>query len=406
MNVYFTTTKDVIMLTPEIIQTVKDTAPVLAEHGEQITDLFYAKLFAAHPELKNIFNMANQAKGEQSKALAASVFMYASKIDELEALGPLVTRIANKHASLQIQPEHYPIVGKYLLEAVQDHLSLEADHHIIQAWTVAYGFLAKIFVDTEEKIYSDNEQKIGGWRGFKEFVINDIQTEAKEVKSFYLMPVDQSTLPTFIPGQYIGVKVKPDNNEFDEIRQYSLSDAPGKNYFRITIKSESQEVQIPGIVSNYLHQAKIGDRVWLQPPTGDFALRQNDLNKVFIAGGVGITPVLSMLLEALKTTEGKEITFIQCCRDAQHEIMGEKLKSLQAKHGFNYKVAYQLESGGDHQGYLTKQVLEAWLPSTDNDIYFCGPKIFMSSVNQLCLDMGHSQDNLHYEIFGPTTALN
>lgn len=121
------------MLSAETLATIKSTAPLLAEQGKAITDLFYSKLFAQHPELQHIFNMANQAQGEQSRALAESVFMYATHIDKLQNLGPMVSRIAHKHASLQVAPEHYPIVGKYLLEAIQDHLGLEADHPVLGA---------------------------------------------------------------------------------------------------------------------------------------------------------------------------------------------------------------------------------------------------------------------------------
>lgn len=393
------------MLPQHVIKTVKETAPVLAEHGEAITTLFYQKMFANHPELKNIFNMANQERGDQSSALATSVFMYASHIDKLEALGPMVNRIANKHASLQIQPEHYPIVGKYLLEAVRDHLSLPADHPILQAWEEAYAFLANIFVVSEEKIYSDNEQKPGGWRGFKEFVITDIQTEAKGVRSFYLFPKDSQPLPSFHAGQYIGVKVKPTEEGYEEIRQYSLSNAPDSNYFRITIKSESLSNTQPGVVSNYLHQAQVGDSLWIQPPTGDFVLQENNLDKVFIAGGVGITPVLSMLLDQLKQTPADKLTFIQCSRDRSTQIMQESLLALQKEHGFNYYTAYETEEGADHKGYLDKKVMTQWLPQANQaDIYFCGPKNFMSAVNTLCVELGHSKENLHYEVFGPGTT--
>ncbi len=112
------------MISAETLATVKSTAPLLAEQGKAITDLFYSKLFKQHPELQHIFNMANQAQGEQSRALAESVFMYATHIDKLQNLGPMVSRIAHKHASLQVAPEHYPIVGKYLLEAIQDHMGV------------------------------------------------------------------------------------------------------------------------------------------------------------------------------------------------------------------------------------------------------------------------------------------
>ncbi|WP_024850629.1 NO-inducible flavohemoprotein [Hydrogenovibrio kuenenii] len=392
------------MLSDQIIQTIKETAPVLAEQGVQITDIFYTKLFANHPELKNIFNMANQAQGEQSKALAESVFMYASYIDQLDYLTPMVKRIAHKHASLHILPEHYPIVGKYLLESIKEYLGLGDNDPILEAWAVAYDALACIFIDVEEQIYAENENKLGGWRGFKPFLIDQIVEEAEGVKSFYLLPEDKE-LVSFKAGQYVGVKTKPANDGYDEIRQYSLSNAPGDDFYRITVKAENMSSN-PGVVSNYLHSADVGDAVWLQPPTGDFVLKESFRSKVFIAGGVGITPVLSMLLNELRYFDSEQITFIQCCRDKKHHIMEKELRTLQENYGFKYYVAYESDESGDHQGYLTKHILSEWLPENEADVYFCGPKSFMSEVNKLCMALGYEEDQLHYEVFGPTTKLS
>lgn len=105
-------------LTPAQVAIVKATAPVLKEHGEEITSLFYKNLLAANPVLRNIFNKANQVGGAQPRALADAVFAYASHVDDLGKLSSAVERIAHKHVSLHVQPQQYPIVGKYLLEAV------------------------------------------------------------------------------------------------------------------------------------------------------------------------------------------------------------------------------------------------------------------------------------------------
>src|SRR3954467_1469981 len=105
------------MLKPETIALVKSTAPVLAEHGYTIIQRFYERLFQAHPELKNLFNMRHQERGEQQRALAAAVLAYATNIDNLAALGPAVARMTHKHASLGVVPGHYAVVGETLLAA-------------------------------------------------------------------------------------------------------------------------------------------------------------------------------------------------------------------------------------------------------------------------------------------------
>ncbi len=394
------------MLSAETLNTVKSTAPLLAKEGKAITDLFYSKLFANHPELQHTFNMANQAQGEQSRALAESVFMYATHIDALQKLGPMVNRIAHKHASLQVAPEHYPIVGKYLLEAIQDHLGLEADHPVLGAWGEAYGQLASIFIKTEEDIYSHNENKSGGWRGFRSFIIRDIVDEASGIKSVYLQPEDGQPIAAFEPGQYIGIKVKVPGHEYDEIRQYSLSNAPGKDHYRITIKAESTPPGHVGKVSNHLHGAQRGDQVWLQPPTGDFTVKHPENALALIAGGVGITPLLSMLLQRIESGEDmSNLVFIHCCKDRAHHVMADELRRLSNQHGFKYYVSYEADGGADHQGYLNPSVLSQWLGQPDADAYFCGPQPFMSTVNTTLLGLGFKDTQLHYEVFGPSTRL-
>lgn len=395
------------MISEQTMTIVKSTAPVLAKEGESITKLFYAKLFDNHPELKHVFNMANQGKGEQAKALADSVFQYAVHIDKLEALGDTVTRIAQKHASLQVAPEHYPVVGKFLLEAISEHLSIAADDPVITAWAEAYGALAAIFVTTETAIYKENEEKTGGWRGDRAFIISEIVDEATDVKSFWLKPTDGKAIASFKPGQYVGIKTTPDTSDYTEIRQYSLSNTPNNDIYRITVRAETAPGHIAGVVSNYMHTLSVGDTVMLQPPTGEFVIRQNKDDLVFLAGGVGITPVISMLLEKINNGEDvSKVTFIQCCRDKTHHIMADELKALRDKHGFNYYVSYENGSDADFEGYLNADILNQWIDNKQTAAYFCGPKPFMSAVNSTLLEIGFAQDQLHYETFGPNIKLN
>ncbi len=391
------------MLSQETINIVKTTAPLLAAEGENITQLFYQKMFSHHPELKNVFNMTNQEKGEQARALADSVFAYATHIEQLDKLGPLVNRIAHKHASLQVSPDQYPIVGKFLLEAIRDHLKLNADDPVLQAWSEAYQALADIFISTEETIYQTNESKLGGWRGFRAFVIARIENETDDIKSFYLEPVDGQPIASFQPGQFVGVKTHPETSEFDEIRQYSLSNRPDENHYRITVKAEAPGTPTAGHVSNYLHKASVGDQVLIQPPTGDFVVSRADAELVLVGGGIGITPILSMLLDRIhRNIAVDKIVFIHCCQDKSHHVMQEELRSLSASTGFSYHVAYERGDEADHTGYLSAEVLEKWLShSAAQDVYFCGPTPFMAALHMLLSRVGYAENQLHYEIFGP-----
>jgi nitric oxide dioxygenase len=222
----------------------------------------------------------------------------------------------------------------------------------------------------------------------------------------YLQAEDGQAIAGFEPGQYLGIKVRVPGHEYDEIRQYSLSDAPGKADYRITVKAESTPPSHEGKVSNHLHNAQPGDQVWVQPPTGDFVIRHPDEKLVLIAGGVGITPLLSMLLHRIETRDDvSDLVFVHCCRDKAHHVMEDELRRLSAQHGFSYYVSYETASGADHQGHLDQTVLSQWLTQRDAEVYFCGPKPFMAAVNTQLLQLGFGDEQLHYEVFGPSTRL-
>ncbi len=224
------------MASKKTIEIVKSTAPVLEEHGESITKVFYGLLFKNHPELKDVFNMVNQKKGTQQKALANAVFQYAVHIDKLEMLGDTVETIAQKHTSLSIPKEAYPIVGENLLAAIKSVLGAAATPEIMAAWKEAYGDLAAIFVKREEEIYVSRENSMGGFRGTKEFIVIDKKEENNVITSFYLKRKDGVAVPKFIAGQYIALTIEIPNTNHKHTRNYSLSNANGKDYLRISVK--------------------------------------------------------------------------------------------------------------------------------------------------------------------------
>ena len=113
------------MLTNAQRDLIKATVPLLESGGEALTTHFYRMMLSEYPEVRPLFNQAHQASGDQPRALANGVLMYARHIDRLEALGPLVRQVVNKHVALQILPEHYPIVGSCLLRAIREVLGVE-----------------------------------------------------------------------------------------------------------------------------------------------------------------------------------------------------------------------------------------------------------------------------------------
>src|SRR5690625_6908805 len=140
-------------------------------------------MFNNHPELLNIFNEVNQKRGKQQQALANMVYEAEKNSEQLEVLLDEVKLIAEKHRSLQIKPEHYPIVGKYLLLAIKEVLGEAATDEIMTAWEQAYGVIAQLFIDLETEMYQEAKDQVGGWDGFKDFVVVDKVRESEDRKS-------------------------------------------------------------------------------------------------------------------------------------------------------------------------------------------------------------------------------
>jgi nitric oxide dioxygenase len=392
------------MLSPQQISLIKATVPLLETGGEALTRHFYQLMFSQYPEVRALFNQAHQASGSQQRALANAVLMYARHIDKLDALGPLVGQIVNKHVSLQILPEHYPIVGNCLLQASREVLGAEiATDEVIAAWAGAYGQLADILIGAEEAAYAATASAPGGWRGAREFRLSRKVQESEEIVSLYLAPADGGSLPPFQAGQYIGLRLLLDGEE--QRRNYSLSALGNGREYRITVKREAG-----GKVSSYLHeQLRVGDSLELFPPAGDFVLRESSKPLVLITAGVGITPALSML-EAARDT-GREIHFIHCARHAGAHAFRDWVDSQGAERPqLHHYVCYSEPRAGDKadaEGFLSLEQLAEWLPEQrDLDAYFLGPKPFMAQVKRHLHSLGVPAAQSHYEFFGPASALD
>ncbi|GGY00670.1 hypothetical protein GCM10007386_34470 [Pseudoduganella dura] len=260
------------MLSQQTRDTVKATAPVLARHGYDIIKHFYRDLLDTHPELKNVFNMRHQERGQQQEALARAVHPYAANIDHPSSLQAVPEGIANKHASLGVLPEQYPIVGEHLLGAIKAVLGNAATGDIIAAWAEAYGNLADILIGRENALRDQTAREAGGWNGWREFVVTSKEPESEAITSFVLAPADGGPVANFKPGQYIGVAVDVPRLGLQQIRQYSLSDAPNGRSYRISVKREGgADTSQQGYVSTLLHdQVQVGDRLRLAAPYGNF----------------------------------------------------------------------------------------------------------------------------------------
>lgn len=406
------------MLSDKTIEIIKAITPAVAAQADTITCKFYQRMFAGNPEVKAYFNQAHQQSGQQPAALAGAVCAYFSHIDNLAVLGPAVELIAQKHCSLGVKAEHYPIVGKHLLEAIKEVMGDAATDEIIGAVAEAYGVLADVCIEREGQIYTDQASQPGGWNGKRDFVVDRKEKESEIVTSFYLKPADGGALPQFLPGQYITVYIDHPTTPTSP-RNYSLSDGPGVGYFRISVKrEEATQANAPhGLISNYLHDhIQTGDRVALGPPCGEFTVDPSSPPNrpvVFIAGGIGVTPLLAMAKSLVATGTKESIYFIQAVRNGLVHALGGEVRAL-ANHSSKVVTRILFENASpedvqsrrcDSVGLVTKNLLSELTPVANAEYYFCGPKPFMAYIETMLRELGVDESRCHCEFFGPKQTL-
>jgi len=187
-------------------------------------------------------------------------------------------------------------------------------------------------------------------------------------------------------------------------RNYSLSDAPGQDHYRISVKREPE-----GVASNYLHdRVQVGDVLELLPPCGEFTLKRNERPLVLLTGGVGITPAICML----NSIAGERpVEFIHAALNSRTHAFREHVDTLAQRHD-NVRPFYiydqALPEDQPHaQGFISAELLASRLPADrDVDLYFLGPKPFMRSAYQIARELDIPSTQVHYEFFGPLASLS
>lgn len=397
------------MLSAETIAIVKSTGPAMHQYGEAITRHMYGKLLR-DPAIRAIFDPTHQRNGTQAKALAGAVAAYADNIDNLGALGPAVERIAERHVSLLVQPHHYDIVGSTLLSSVQDVLGEAATPAVLGAWTEAWGFLRDLFVRVEQEKYETYRRTPGGWYGWRRFRVVRAAAECAHIRSLYLEPEDGGATLPFQPGQYLTLRL-PVPGHGPLLRHYSLSDAPRGNTYRISVKRESAPlVGVPdGLGSGYLHHhLSVGDVVEAAPPAGSFTAPAGNDPLILLAGGIGITPLLSVVEGLAATRSSRPVRLLHGVRDRAHHAFGAHLRTLARQWApLDVSIFYEQVEGRDQVGIDHDETGRidparvAALPEASRAHFMvCGPKAFMATMIKGLKENGISSDRIRYEFFG------
>lgn len=380
----------IVPLTPTEINYLQSLAPIVKESGVTVTTTMYQYMFKTYPEVRTYFNMTNQKTGKQPKVLAFSLYQYILHLNNLKPIEGFVNQIVIKHVGLNILPDQYPIVGKCLIHAFKECLGSAADDYFVNTLSKAYGNLAQILINAEEEHYSKLQ-----WRDFKDFKVTKLVKESEDVTSVYLTPIDGTILNPIIPGQYISQRwtvkggEKSDENIIDS-REYSISNDLINNEYRISVRNI-------GKVSNFINnELKVGDIIPVHAPVGNMTYNsaESKENLTILAGGIGITPMITIINAALK--DGKNVELFYSNKSVNREPFRDYFNNLQNQ----YPNQFKLHEYISENGHVLKTSELNHIDNKTHDVYLLGPVSYMHEF-KTCLQ-NNGIENIKMEFFGPT----
>ncbi len=270
---------------------------------------------------------------------------------------------------------------------------------------------------------SPRTEEVAGWSGFRPFKVarRDIEDPAGQICSFFLEPEERQLLPSFKPGQFLTFRLevpRADGSGSEQItRCYSLSDAPQSDHYRVSIKRvppPPQSGHPPGRSSNFFHDhVQVGTTLQIRAPSGHFYLEPGSAPVVLIAGGIGVTPVLSMRNWCQGRQPEREVWFFYGVRNSREAAFAAHLKAVAAA---NPRVHIRLcfsdplpeDQPGkdfDHRGRVDVNLFRMELPLKPFHYYICGPTPMMESLVAALKDWGVPDTHIHFEAFGPASIM-
>ena len=265
------------------------------------------------------------------------------------------------------------------------------------------------------------------WPGWREFRVSQREYEdaAQSQCSFYLQPVDAQPLPAFRPGQFLTftLDLEPQAAHGTPAaraitRCYSLSDRPEPTRYRVTIKrvpapSDHPEFA-PGLSSNHFHDhVQVGDILRVKAPAGHFFIDPDPtVPVVLIGGGIGITPMMSMLRWCIAHQPQRTVHLYCGLRNSREHAFKHALEEMAAAHpALHLNIVYSRPDDSDvlgrdyqHPGHVDIDLLRRTLPHGRHQFYVCGPPAMMEALVPALAAWGVPVADIHYEAFGPASV--
>jgi nitric oxide dioxygenase len=394
------------MLSDRSRPVIEATLSVVGENIAEIAQRFYLHMFEGHPELLDgLFNRGNQAEGTQQVALAGSVAAFASSLMQTPEQLPerLLTRIAHKHASLGLRPDQYEVVHDNLFWAIADVLGDAVTPEVAAAWDEVYWLMAYALINQERGLYS--AQGVRPEIVWRDWRVTDRRQETKDVVGFRVERIDDRSVRTSLPGQYVTVQI-PMPDGVRQPRQYSLTRADDGRHREFAVKRVHGGGKPDGEVSNLLcTSVQVGDVLTMSAPFGDVWLDDSGRPVVFASAGIGVTPMAGMISNLVAAGSQLAVHLWHADRnEAALPLRRQVLDDLRTLPNGSAHVWYEDGAAGElpvdgvHAGYLDLDDVE--LPD-GAAYYLCGVLPFMQHLRSGLIARGVPARDIQYEVFGP-----
>lgn len=386
------------MLSEQSAVTVRATLPAVGAALGEITERFYAGMFAARPELlRDLFNRGNQAAGTQRQALAGSVAAFATHLLDHPDERPdaMLSRIAHKHASLGVTPDQYAIVHEHLFAAIAEVLGDAVTPEVAAAWDEVYWLMANALIAVEKRLYE--ERGGAAWRPWE--VVERV-AETADVVTFRVRPADGGPVRGFLRAS-----TSPCGSRSPTApARYGSTAFParpartcGSSASSACTRTGRPTARCPATST----RVRVGDVLELSEAYGDLVLDADDDTPLVLASaGIGVTPIVAMLGHLADSGHRAPVTVVHGDRSpadhalrTDHEAYAAKLPDATVRFWYERDAP-----AGAGTGYVDLADVPV-APGTR--AYLCGPLPFMRTVREQLIAKGVAPADVHYEVFGP-----
>jgi len=358
---------------------VKESFALIQPVAEKATAYFYGRLFAAHPQLRNLFPPAMDVQRDR---MFAALTRIAWSIDSPESLGEYLDRLGRAHRSYGVLPEHYAAMGEALLATVRRFAAEMWTPEVEEVWAAAYRTAADRMIEAAK---AEPEGAPPWW-------LAEVVGHERRTPDIAVLTLRPARPLHFRPGQYVNVQ----SPRWPRVwRSYSIANAPrADNTIRLHVRA------LPGgwVSTALVSHTRVGDTLMLGPPMGGLAPPRGDRDVLAVAGGTGLAPLKAIVEHLAGTGRAPGILLVHGARTAAELYDQADLAALAARcPRLRVLPVVSQEPGYAGTRGRLPDVVERLGRWTEHEVFVCGPDGMVDLTVRRLRRAGVPAERIHRE---------